>query len=100
MEVKVKRALLSVWDKAGLIDLARGLHELGVEIVSSGNTSATLEQAGIPVTRVETVTGSPTGTRDSAYSGSVIVSWHTRQWKSSSSPCRLRKKIMPCPHRA
>jgi phosphoribosylaminoimidazolecarboxamide formyltransferase/IMP cyclohydrolase len=59
MEVKVKRALLSVWDKDGLVDLARGLHELGIELVSSGNTSATLEAAGIPVTRVETVTGSP-----------------------------------------
>ena len=59
MRVKVKRALLSVWDKTGLIELARGLHELGVEIVSSGNTSAALEAAGIPVTRVEDVTGSP-----------------------------------------
>ena len=58
-EVKVKRALLSVWDKDGLVDLASGLHALGVEIVSSGNTSTTLEQAGIPVTRVEEVTGSP-----------------------------------------
>jgi phosphoribosylaminoimidazolecarboxamide formyltransferase/IMP cyclohydrolase len=57
--VKVKRALLSVWDKTGLVELARGLHELGVEIVSSGNTSAALEAAGVPVTRVEDVTGSP-----------------------------------------
>ena len=59
MRVKVKRALLSVWDKAGLIELARGLQELGVELISSGNTSTTLEAAGIPVTRVEAVTGSP-----------------------------------------
>src|SRR5690242_7663443 len=59
MRVKVKRALLSVWDKTGLIELARGLQDLGVEIVSSGNTSAALEAAGIPVTRVEDVTGSP-----------------------------------------
>ncbi|HTL86712.1 MAG TPA: bifunctional phosphoribosylaminoimidazolecarboxamide formyltransferase/IMP cyclohydrolase [Acidimicrobiia bacterium] len=59
MNVKVKRALLSVWDKTGLVELARGLHELGVEIVSSGNTSAALEAAGVPVTRVEDVTGSP-----------------------------------------
>jgi phosphoribosylaminoimidazolecarboxamide formyltransferase / IMP cyclohydrolase len=59
MRRKVKRALLSVSDKTGLLELARGLHDLGVEIVSSGNTSAMLEAAGIPVTRVEAVTGSP-----------------------------------------
>ena len=59
MNIKVRRALISVYDKTGLVDLARGLHELGIEIVSSGNTSATLEAAGIPVTRVEDVTGSP-----------------------------------------
>jgi phosphoribosylaminoimidazolecarboxamide formyltransferase / IMP cyclohydrolase len=59
MRIKVKRALLSVWDKAGLVELAQGLHTLGVELVSSGNTSAALEAAGIPVTRVEQVTGSP-----------------------------------------
>ncbi len=56
---KIKRALLSVYDKTGLIELAKGLHELGVELVSSGNTSAALVAAGIPVTRVEQVTGSP-----------------------------------------
>jgi phosphoribosylaminoimidazolecarboxamide formyltransferase/IMP cyclohydrolase len=59
MRVKIKRALLSVWNKDGLVDLARGLHAMGVEIVSSGNTSASLEAAGIPVTRVEQVTASP-----------------------------------------
>ncbi len=56
---KIERALLSVWDKTGLVDLARALHEMGVELVSSGNTSAALQEAGIPVTRVEDVTGSP-----------------------------------------
>jgi phosphoribosylaminoimidazolecarboxamide formyltransferase/IMP cyclohydrolase len=50
---------LSVWDKAGLVQFAKGLHDLGVELVSSGNTSAALDAAGIPVTRVEAVTGSP-----------------------------------------
>ncbi len=58
-DTKIERALLSVWDKTGLVDLARALHEMGVELVSSGNTSAALEGAGIPVTRVEEVTGSP-----------------------------------------
>jgi phosphoribosylaminoimidazolecarboxamide formyltransferase/IMP cyclohydrolase len=56
---KIRRALLSVYDKTGLVELADGLRELGVELVSSGNTSAALEAAGIPVTRVEEVTGSP-----------------------------------------
>ena len=56
---KIRRALVSVYDKTGLIELAKGLHELGVELVSSGNTAAALEAAGIPVTRVEQVTGSP-----------------------------------------
>src|SRR2546425_10969030 len=56
---RIERALLSVWDKTGLVDLARALHDMGVELVSSGNTSAALEAAGIPVTRVEDVTGSP-----------------------------------------
>src|SRR3954469_2141024 len=59
MRTKIKRALLSVYDKDGLVELAKGLRDLGVEIVSSGNTSATLEAADIPVTRVEEVTASP-----------------------------------------
>jgi len=53
------RALLSVWDKAGLVDFARGLHELGWELVSSGGTAAALSDADIPVTAVEDVTGTP-----------------------------------------
>jgi len=52
MRTKIKRALLSVYDKDGLVDLAKGLRDLGVEIVSSGNTSAALAAAGIPMTRV------------------------------------------------
>jgi len=59
VNIKVKRALVSVWDKTGLVELAHGLHELGVEIVSSGNTASALEAAEIPVARVEAVTGSP-----------------------------------------
>lgn len=56
---KIKRALLSVYDKTGLVDLARGLHELGVELVSSGGSATALTEAGVPVTRVEDVTASP-----------------------------------------
>ena len=55
----VRRALLAVYDKGGVVDLARALVELGVELVSSGGTASTLREAGLPVTPVEEVTGSP-----------------------------------------
>ncbi len=57
--MRVKRALLSVYDKQGLADFAVGLSLLGVELVSSGGTARHLEEAGLKVTRVEDVTGSP-----------------------------------------
>ena len=53
------RALLSVYDKAGLVDLATGLSGLGWELVSSGGTAAALADAGIPVVEVAEVTGFP-----------------------------------------
>lgn len=53
------RALVSVYDKTGVIDLAQRLVALGWEIISSGGTSAALADAGIPVTPVEQVTGAP-----------------------------------------
>ena len=53
------RALLSVYDKSGLVDLARGLHELGWELVSSGGTARVVAEAGIPVIDVADVTGVP-----------------------------------------
>jgi phosphoribosylaminoimidazolecarboxamide formyltransferase / IMP cyclohydrolase len=53
----VRRALLSVYDKTGLIELAQGLAQAGVELVSTGSTAATIEAAGVPVTPVERVTG-------------------------------------------
>jgi len=55
----VTRALLSVYDKTGLVDFAKGLHELGFELVSSGGTAAVLADGGVPVTSVAEVTGSP-----------------------------------------
>ncbi|RZS90293.1 IMP cyclohydrolase /phosphoribosylaminoimidazolecarboxamide formyltransferase [Motilibacter rhizosphaerae] len=55
----VRRALVSVYDKTGLDELARGLHEAGVEIVSTGSTAARIAADGIPVTRVEELTGFP-----------------------------------------
>ncbi len=55
----IRRALISVYDKTGLIDLAAGLHAAGVEIVSTGSTAKTVVSKDIPVTPVEQVTGFP-----------------------------------------
>nr|MDT0661179.1 bifunctional phosphoribosylaminoimidazolecarboxamide formyltransferase/IMP cyclohydrolase [Micromonospora sp. DSM 115978] len=55
----IRRALISVYDKTGLVDLARALHGAGVEIVSTGSTASTIEAAGLPVTAVEKLTGFP-----------------------------------------
>lgn len=56
---KVTRALISVYDKTGLTELAQGLHEAGVKIVSTGSTAANISALGIPVTEVKDVTGFP-----------------------------------------
>jgi phosphoribosylaminoimidazolecarboxamide formyltransferase/IMP cyclohydrolase len=55
----IKRALLSVWYKDGIVELAQALHAAGVQIVSTGSTASTVEKAGVPVTRVEELTGFP-----------------------------------------
>ena len=57
--VPVRRALISVYDKTGLVPLARALADAGVEIVSTGSTAATIAAAGLAVTPVEEVTGFP-----------------------------------------
>lgn len=57
--VKVTRALISVSDKTGIVDLARKLHELGVEIVSTGGTAKAILDAGIPVVSIDELTGFP-----------------------------------------
>jgi phosphoribosylaminoimidazolecarboxamide formyltransferase / IMP cyclohydrolase len=53
------RAILSVSDKAGLVDFARGLNGLGIELVSTGGTAKTLAAAGLPVVGISEVTGFP-----------------------------------------
>ena len=55
----IRRALISVYDKTGLVELANGLHAAGVDIVSTGSTAKTIADKGIPVTPVEDVTGFP-----------------------------------------
>ncbi|MCR4338130.1 MAG: bifunctional phosphoribosylaminoimidazolecarboxamide formyltransferase/IMP cyclohydrolase [Candidatus Omnitrophica bacterium] len=57
--LKVKRALISVSDKTGLLEFARGLHHLGVEILSTGGTAKSLQSAGVPVVEVSQYTGFP-----------------------------------------
>ncbi len=54
---KIKRALISVYDKTGLPELAQGLHAAGVAIVSTGSTASQIAALGIPVTEVQEVTG-------------------------------------------
>ncbi|MGP9527160.1 bifunctional phosphoribosylaminoimidazolecarboxamide formyltransferase/IMP cyclohydrolase [Glutamicibacter sp. AOP5-A2-18] len=58
-KVAIRRALISVYDKTGLEELASGLHAAGVQLVSTGSTAKKIAAAGIPVTEVEQVTGSP-----------------------------------------
>src|ERR687884_410179 len=57
--VRIRRALLTVSDKRGIVDFARGLAELGVEIVSTGGTARELQDAGIEVRSIEDFTGFP-----------------------------------------
>ena len=55
----VRRALVSVYDKTGLEELVRGLHAAGVSVVSTGGSAALIEGLGLPVTKVEDLTGFP-----------------------------------------
>lgn len=57
--MKIKRALISVSDKTGVVEFAQKLHDAGVDIISTGGTMKTLRAAGIPVTYVSDVTGFP-----------------------------------------
>jgi phosphoribosylaminoimidazolecarboxamide formyltransferase / IMP cyclohydrolase len=56
---KISRALLSVYDKTGIVDFARNLADSGVTLISTGGTAATLREAGIPVVDVSEITGFP-----------------------------------------
>jgi len=57
--ISVGRALVSVYDKTGLEELVRGLHDAGVELVSTGGSAALIAGLGLPVTKVEDLTGFP-----------------------------------------
>jgi phosphoribosylaminoimidazolecarboxamide formyltransferase / IMP cyclohydrolase len=57
--VEIKRALLSVSDKTGIVEFARGLADLGIEVISTGGTARELSEAGIPVRSISDLTGFP-----------------------------------------
>ena len=56
---KITRALVSVYDKTGLVELGKRLDSAGVEILSTGSTASTLREAGVAVTDVSSYTGFP-----------------------------------------
>src|ERR671917_1703064 len=58
-DVRIRRALLSVSDKRGIAEFARGLADLGVELVSTGGTARELAEAGLEVRAIESFTGFP-----------------------------------------
>ena len=58
-QIEIKRALVSVYDKTGLDELVRGLAAVGVELVSTGGSASLIESLGLPVTKVEDLTGFP-----------------------------------------
>ncbi len=58
-QIQIRRALVSVYDKTGLVELATALNQAGVEIVSTGSTAAHISAAGVPVTQVSDLTGFP-----------------------------------------
>jgi phosphoribosylaminoimidazolecarboxamide formyltransferase/IMP cyclohydrolase len=58
-QIPIRRALVSVYDKTGLEELVRGLHDAGVALVSTGGSAALIERLGVPVTKVEDLTGFP-----------------------------------------
>ena len=58
-KTKLRRALISVYDKTGISQFAKSLSQLGIEIVSTGGTRALLEQDGVPVIDISELTGFP-----------------------------------------
>jgi len=59
MDVKIKKALISVSDKTGIVEFAQALAQMGVKIISTGGTAKALSEAGLDVTGIESVTGFP-----------------------------------------
>lgn len=58
-KLKIRRALFTVSDKSGIVELAQALHASGTELVATGKTATVLKDAGLPITPIEKVSGSP-----------------------------------------
>jgi phosphoribosylaminoimidazolecarboxamide formyltransferase/IMP cyclohydrolase len=56
---KIARALISVHDKTGILDVAKGLRKWGIELISTGNTARQLRESGLPVRDIAEITGMP-----------------------------------------
>ena len=86
----MKRALLSAWDKTGLVEFARGLEELGVELVASGGTAEHLAEHGVDATPVEELTEIPEmlGGRDGSGCGAFqrTCVWAVRGDRGDGEP--------------
>ena len=83
----VPRALLSAYDKTGIVELARGLRDLGWELLSSGGTARALADAGVPVVDVATETGYP------AILGHRVVTLHPKvHAPAEQSPQRFARR--------
>ena len=80
----IKRALISVSDKTGVVDLAKALESLGAEILSTGGTSKALRDAGVTVTDVAAYTGSPE-ILDGDRKSTRLNSSHSQQSRMPSS---------------
>jgi phosphoribosylaminoimidazolecarboxamide formyltransferase/IMP cyclohydrolase len=59
MDVKIKRAIISVSDKTGVVEFAKSLSQMGVEIISTGGTAKALSAGGVSVISIDSVTGFP-----------------------------------------
>ena len=85
----LRRALISVYDKTNLAEFARGLHEAGVKLVSTGSTASTIAAAGVPVTEVTEVTDFPEcleGRVKTLHPRITPVFWPTAASRSISTP--------------
>ena len=76
--MKVKRALISVFNKSGVESFAKGLTDMGVTVISTGGTAKLLKDSGIPVTLVEEVTGFP------EMLDGRVKTMHPSSWPASS----------------
>lgn len=99
MKMAVKRALISVSDKTGIVEFAKGLHELGVEIISTGGTMKAISEAGIPVMSVSELTGFPemmdgrVKTLHPKIHGGILAvrdnPAHVKRWKNMELPVSI-----------